>query len=402
MNSVYAYGSTGRIVQSIHQTLLQEGHESFVIYGRKQAIGTKHKSDTKDDENVFLIQHSFEQKMDIVSSVLMDTHGLHSKKNTETIIAKIKEIDPDVIHLHNIHGFYVHYPTLFAFLKTYSAKVVWTLHDCWSYTGFCAYYDFNQCDGWKNGCLHCKYRKNYPYRIGSNSKKNLLIKKECYTDLNVVLVVPSKWLQGEVQQSILQEKECRVIHNTVNLDAFYFEETSIRSQYHLENKRVYLACANLWTVQKGLEECRKLSHRLHEDEVLVMIGATSANMKGFSKHALAIGHTDQTGLRSWYSACDCFVNCTLEDNYPTVNLEARACGAPIVTYDTGGSKESAGEHAMYVPTYDLDALLEHMRKAKRIDCVVDRKASMEQEYIDLYKQLCQKGETYGNDFVSET
>lgn len=386
INSVYAYGSTGKIVRKLRDEAIAAGHEAYVIYGRRSAIG--YKGSTISEENVWLIENSTEQKLDIAASVLFDTHGLHSKKNTEAIIAKIISINPDVIHMHNIHGFYLNYPELFSFLKEYGRPVVWTLHDCWAYTGFCAYYDFNECDGWKTGCKKCRYRNEYPYRALSRSAKNFELKKAAYEGMNMVLTTPSAWLKGEVEQSMLSRFSCRVIYNDVSLKDFRYDPGNTVSRYHLENKRIYLACANVWTPQKGFDECMKLASVLDENEVLVMVGLSEKQMKKLPANVLGIPHCNIDELRNWYSACDAFFNPTLEDNYPTVNLEAAACGAPIVTYRTGGSPESAGAHGVSVDRYDFEAAHAQLKKADRSIAVTEpEKKPMAEEYLHLYEEI---------------
>ena len=387
INSVYRYGSTGKIVKKLKDEAIAAGHEAFVIYGRKSAIG--YKGSAVSEENVWLFENELEQKADIAASVLFDSHGLQSHANTKRIIAKIREIDPDLIHLHNIHGFYLNYPDLFTFLKEYGKPVVWTLHDCWSYTGFCAYYDFNECREWKNGCKKCKYRNEYPYRaLISQAAKNYQRKEKAFRGVNMVLVTPSVWLKEEVGQSMLKEYTCQVIYNDVSLEDFRYDPGTLRQEYGLEDKRVYLACANVWTPQKGYEECLKLAKHLHRNEVLVMVGMSEKQMKDLPPQVIGIPHCNIDELRNWYSTCDAFFNPTLEDNYPTVNLEAAACGAPIVTYRTGGSPESAGAHGTVVDRYNIHEAMIKLRSVNRKDAIKEEeKPAMSQEYLALYQRM---------------
>ena len=388
INSVYGYGSTGRIVRDLHHALLNSGNQSSVIYSRKSAIGKEPGTDYSSEPGVFLIEHSMEQKMDMISSVLFDTNGLHSKHCTEEIIEKIKEINPDLIHLHNIHGFYLNVPMLFRFLKDYGKPVLWTLHDCWSYTGYCAYYDYHQCDNWKTGCLRCPYRDTYPYRVFSHSAANWQWKKQAYEGMNLNLAVPSQWLRNELQQSILQDKPCTVIHNSIDTGIFYEESSNLRTQYHLEGKKLYLACANLWTMPKGFGELKKLSAMLNDNEVLIIIGLSEKQQKEFHEHVFPLGNMDSASLRHWYSAADCFVNLTLEDNYPTVNLEARACGCPVVTYNTGGSPESAGNLNLVAERGMTEEIVHLLRNHSRDNTEMpEMSGSMCSEYLNLYQKV---------------
>lgn len=385
INSVYGYGSTGKIVRKLRDEAIRAGHEAYVIYGRRGAVG--YKGSTVSEENVWLMENSLEQKVDIASSVLFDSHGLHCRKNTERIIGKIREIQPDLIHMHNIHGFYVNYPMLFAFLKEYQKPVVWTLHDCWAFTGFCSHYTYNGCGKWKEGCTDCRFRNVYPYRIISSARRNYELKKKAYKGTNLILVTPSAWLKNEIKESMLGIYPCRVIYNDVSLEDFRYDPGNTVSEYHLEGKRIYLSAANVWTPQKGYEECLKLAEILDPDEVLVMVGLSEKQMRKLPDKILGIPHCDASQLRNWYSACDAFFNPTLEDTYPTVNLEAAACGAPVVTYNTGGSPESAGAHGVTVERYDINAAHEQLKIADR-NLIIEEteKKPMAAEYLRLYEQ----------------
>ena len=389
INSVYQYGSTGRLIKTMHDGMKEKGHESFVIYGRTGAIGS-HNLSSCEEKDVFRIITPLEQKADISFSLLSDTHGLHSVKNTEKMIAKIREIEPDLIHLHNIHGFYVNYPRLFSFLREYGRPVVWTLHDCWSFTGFCSHFMYHQCSLWQSGCKDCRYRDVYPYRILSHAAENFRIKQEAYRDQKLYLVTPSAWLKDRVQESMLGMYPCEVIYNDVDLKGFYFDPGTVRQEYDLNEKRIYLSVSGIWTKQKGLEECVRLAKRLTEKEVLVMIGLSDRQIRKLSSHPriLALGSVNSDALRHWYSSADAFFNPTLEDTFPTVNLEANACGAPIVAYRTGGSPESAGKDAAIVEPYDIDGSLNALRKAERKPVKKEEKhPQMLMSYMNLYERV---------------
>ncbi|MEG2751816.1 MAG: glycosyltransferase, partial [Anaerorhabdus sp.] len=236
INSVYGYASTGKIVASIHESLLEEGHESHVIYSRKTPRNVTLKNVTRIYSPLGVALHA-------ALAVFFDRHGLYSRYSTRRILNTIDEINPDIIHLHVIHGFYLNYPMLFDYLKTKNKKVIWTLHDCWEYTGYCAYYDYNNCEEWKTGCKTCKFRNTYPYRILSNSKNNFETKKKAYSDVNMILVSPSKWLDKEVSKSMLAKFEHCVIHNDIDLSKFYPESSNLREIYHLTDMKIVLAVA---------------------------------------------------------------------------------------------------------------------------------------------------------------
>lgn len=381
INSVYGFGSTGKIVGSIHDYLLKNNIDSYVIYARKTPKNV-------NMHNVFRIYSPLGTATHAALAVFFDTHGLHSRFTTKKIIQKIKEIDPDIIHLHVIHGFYLNYPMLFAYLKESGKKIIWTLHDCWEYTGYCSHYTYNECYQWMdNRCSKCRYRNVYPYRLLSNSKKNYEIKEACYQDLDIVLVSCSKWLDNEVSKSMLKEKNHLVINNSVNLSNFYYEKADILKKYNIADKKVILAVSNVWTKQKGIEEYYKLANLIDDSWCVVMVGLSKHQVDKLPSNIIGIQRIDINELRLWYSNATVFVNLTLEENYPTVNLEAKACGLPIITYDTGGSKEMLGNHDYIVERYDINAvanIVENKNFEKNVTVLQDE---MQNKYLDLYKTV---------------
>ncbi|WP_370778078.1 glycosyltransferase [Holdemania massiliensis] len=382
INSVYQFGSTGKIVSNLHDYCLAHDIDSYVFYARKNP------KEKKQKKNVYYFSDPIGLTNHVIQGVLFDKHGLYSKKNTQSMIQKLCEIDPDIIHLHNIHGFYCNYPMLFTFLKQRGKPVIWTLHDCWSFTGYCACYDYHHCYKWKSGCKCCPYFDNYPYRILSNSKNNFKLKQKTYESLPITLVVPSQWLKDEVSKSMLSEYPCKIINNSVDLSHFYYEPNSLRHNYHLENLKVYLAVSSYWTKQKGFLEYRKLAEMLNPNERLVMIGLNEKQKRNLPNSILGIGRLNQDELRKWYSIADVFVNLTLEDNYPTVNLEARACGTPILTYNVGGSTEMVVNYGKIIEPYKIDEVLKTLRETswtRANNNIVDQ--NMTNEYYNLYTSL---------------
>ncbi|MEA4821216.1 MAG: glycosyltransferase [Erysipelotrichales bacterium] len=385
INSVYGFGSTGKIVADIHQNCLNKGIESYVIYSRNQV-------DNNQMKNVYRFYDALGFYKHVILGVLFDKHGLYSKNNTKKIINKIEEINPDIVHIHNIHGFYCNYPMLLDYLK--NKKVIWTLHDCWAYTGFCAHYDYNECCQWReNKCVKCKYRNNYPYRVLSHSKENFKIKEEIYKQLNPILVTPSKWLKDELSNSMLHNKTCRVVNNAVNLADFFQEKNEeFLLKYHLNEKKIYLTVSNYWTKQKGFEEYMKLSKLLNDNEVIVMIGCSRNQLNKLPKNIIGFSRVDKNELRKWYSNAAAFVNLTLEDNYPTVNLEAQACGLPVFTYKSGGSTEMVKNKEYICEKYNINQMIELVRNDSLINQhnnikLENNENRMFLEYYAIYEEL---------------
>ncbi len=334
INAVCGRGSTGRIVLNIHKTLLQMGHESYVAYGRPPAIGCP--------EAIRI-----GSKLDLYSHVLLtrvfDLHGFGSKRATIKFLKKVEQIDPDIIHLHNVHGYYINVELLFNYLKESGKPVVWTLHDCWPFTGHCAHFDYVGCEKWKTGCLECPQKGRYPasYFL-DNSKKNYEMKKRLFTGLKkMVIVTPSRWLANLVKESFLKEYPVEVIPNGIDTSLFKPTPGDFRKKYGLEGKFVILGVANVWEERKGLKYFLELSELLREDEVIVLVGLNRKQIKTLPKNIVAIPRTNSpVELAQIYTSADVFLNPTLEENYPTVNLEAQACGSYVITFSSGGCRET--------------------------------------------------------------
>ncbi|MCR5255654.1 MAG: glycosyltransferase [Acetatifactor sp.] len=332
VNVVCGSGSTGRIAVDISRELCRRGHNCRIAYGRGKA---------PDDVDSIKIDSTLEVLNHVIMTRLFDRHGLHSNKATQRLINDIIDYAPDVIHLHNIHGYYVNYKTLFDFLKSYGKPVVWTLHDCWAFTGHCAHYEYINCDKWECECYGCLRKKTYPAAyLFDRSKKNYLQKKESLLGINgLTLVTPSMWLRNEVRKSFLRSYPIEVINNGIDLDIFHFRESNVRGR--LGNpKYLVLGVASVWTETKGFYDFFRLRELLGTDYCILLVGVTKEQRKNLPEGIIGIERTESAeNLAELYSAADVFVNMTYEDTFPTVNNEAIACGTPVVVYNTGGNAE---------------------------------------------------------------
>jgi len=342
INSVCGIGSTGRIAIDIHNILIEQGHESYIAYGRNLP---------KNCDNVIRIGTKIDNYTHVLKTRLLDKHGFGSKQATIEFINKVKKLNPDIIHLHNIHGYYINIEILFDYIKEAKKPVVWTLHDCWSFTGHCSYFDYLGCNKWKTGCFECPQKNEYPKSlILDNSDWNYSKKKEIFTGVkNLTIVTPSQWLADLVQESFLNEYPLKVINNGIDLNVFKPTENSFREKYDLQDKFIILGVANIWTHRKGLKYFIEMSEVLEKDERIVLVGLSEKQLKEIPNNIIGISRTNNVEeLVEIYSSADVFVNPTLEDNFPTTNLEALACGTPVVTFDTGGSPESIDKNTGFV------------------------------------------------------
>lgn len=393
INSVCGIGSTGRIAGSIDGVLKELGHESFVAYGRHAS---------EDCNTAIKIGSIFDTCRHVLKTRISDRHGYGSLKATIEFIDKVKSLDPDIIHLHNIHGYYINIEVLFRYLHIVEKPVVWTLHDCWPFTGHCCYFDYIGCNKWKEGCDRCPQKRIYPSSLfADNAKENFAKKKELFTGLKkMTIVTPSEWLASLARQSFLKEYRIRVINNGIDLDVFRPVQSRFRAEHGLEDKFLILGVASHWENRKGYEYFMRLSKNLQADESIVLVGLTSRQVSKLPDNITGIVRTNSANeLAEIYAAADVFVNPTLEDNFPTTNLEALACGTPVITFNTGGSVESVDVNCGFVVEKgDLNGLLssiaalrianQHNYSTKAVERAIalyDRKDRFH-EYVDLYNE----------------
>lgn len=353
INSVAGFGSTGRIAADKCRELTAQGHRCVLAYGRQKA--------NCDDISTIRIGSDLDFKLHGVMNRIFDNHGFGSKAATARFLKQVRELDPDVIWLHNIHGYYIHIGLLFDYLRSCGKKIYWTLHDCWSFTGHCAYFDFVGCEKWKTGCRHCPQKGSYPGSLLlDNSRRNFEAKKKLFTGIpDLTIVTPSKWLADLVKESYLREYPVEVVYNTINTDIFEPTPGDFRKKHGLEEKTLILGVASVWEERKGLRDFVKLAGLLDEDCRIVLVGLTENEMQGLPGNILALPRTGSAKeLAELYTTADVFVNPTYEDNLPTVNLEARACGTRIISYNTGGCAETLGEGDILVPKGDIQAVYE--------------------------------------------
>ena len=351
INSVAGVGSTGRIVAQTCRKLQQQGHTCVIAYGREKA--------NCEDLETVAIGASLDYKLHGVLNRITDRHGFYSRRATARFLNWVRTYDPDVIWLHNIHGYYLHIGLLFEYLKQSGKQVKWTLHDCWAFTGHCAYFDFARCDRWKTGCHDCPQKKAYPTSLlRDGSKENYAKKKSLFTGVpNMTLITPSKWLADLAGIGFLGEYPIEVSCNTVNTEVFCPTEGDFRSRYGLEEKILLLGVAGVWDARKGLRDFLRLAQMLDDSYRIVLVGLSDKQLRDLPANVIGLKRTNNAKeLAHLYTTADVFVNPTYEDNYPTVNLEARACGTRIVCYDTGGCPETIGEGDTLVPKGDVEAL----------------------------------------------
>lgn len=338
INSVCGIGSTGKIVAGIADEYIEQGHDARIAYGRSCEIPEQYKPIS------YRIGSSWDVRLHALSSRLFDDHGMCSKSATEKFLRWADEYNPDILWLHNLHGYYINIVKLFSWIKSRpQMQVKWTLHDCWAFTGHCTYFDFCGCEKWKTQCCNCPQKKEYPSSLfKDNSSDNYTKKRQAFTGVaKMELITPSRWLAGLVKESFLKEYPIVVVSNTIDTTVFKPTPSDFRKNYGLLNKKIILGVANVWDARKGLQDFFKLRSMLDDSFHIVLVGLSSKQMRGLPKGITGIIRTHSASeLAAMYTAADVFFNPTYEDNYPTVNLEAEVCGTPVITYMTGGSSET--------------------------------------------------------------
>ena len=386
VNSVCGFGSTGKIVERLAREVVSTGGEALVCYGRKDYSG---------NVNAVKITTKTENYINGLSARLFDNEGLGGKAPTKRLIKIIEEFKPDIIHLHNLHGYYLNIKTLFTYLAKTDIKIVWTLHDCWAFTGHCAHFDYVKCEKYKTGCEKCPNKKEYPSsKLLDNSKRNYRVKKELVQSIkkeNMVYVVPSKWLKGKIDNSFLKDFESRVLYNGIDLTNFSLDKAKTNEQ-----SKTVLAVASVWTEKKGYKDVVELAKRVSGEYKVVMVGVSDKQVEELKDtDVVAIKRTSsQKELATLYQNAMVFINPTYEDNFPTTNIEALATGTPIITYNTGGSVEVIDNNGYIVKQGNVADLINKIRLVEKQN--FDRKAisdkarqfsdgNMANNYMDLYE-----------------
>jgi len=396
--NVVSDGSTGNIMLNI-SILLQKKSEEIETFST-YIFNPKYKKLPPAPEKHTYFGSYFENAVHTVLGQFTGLNGSFSHIGTKRLIKECKKFKPDVIHLHNLHTFCINLPMLFKYIKKNNIPVIWTLHDCWVFTGHCPHFVMAGCDKWKTECHKCPQLSIYPRSRVDNTRKAYRLKKKWFTGVkNMTLVTPSKWLAELSRQSFMSEYPVKVINNGINLSVFKPTESEFRSKYGLEDKKIILGVAGSWEKRKGTDVFFELSKRLDDNYRIVLVGMDSTAVQTLYPNIIGIQRTaNQTELAEIYTAADLFVNPTREDTYPTVNMEALACGTPVLTFRTGGSPEIIDETCgSVVDVDDVDAMEREIiricgERPYSLEACLERAKKFDmndrfEEYVELYKEV---------------
>ena len=361
INQVCGITSTGKITAQLAEDYDAAGHEVKIAYGRFAYVPEKYR------KFAVRIGSSLDVYVHALASRLTGRHGFYSSRATKKFLQWAESFSPDILWLHNIHGYFINIELLFNWIKSRpNMKVYWTLHDCWSFTGHCAYFTMIGCEKWQTHCKNCPQKFSYPASFVDRSAKNFDDKRRLFTGVkDLTLITPSKWLADLTRRSFLCEYPVEVRYNTIDKNIFRPRESDFRKKYNLEEKIIVLGVASIWEKRKGLEDFVKLNEILdHEKFTIILVGVTQKQINSLPKNIIAITRTNnQQELAEIYTASDYLFTPSYEDNYPTVNLESEACGTPVITYDAGGCPESIhDERSVIVPCGDIDAVEKILEK----------------------------------------
>lgn len=390
INTVYAKGSTGKIAADIQAASINRGHQNIVAYRY---------SEGECAENTYCVSTWLD--CHIHNRIARYTHmsGFYSRRRTTKFIKYLDKIRPDVVHVHNLHGSYINVVKIFEYFKASKIKVIWTFHDCWPFTGYCPYFEISHCEQWRRDCIDCHYETHIFNH--NNALKCLKAKKQMVRNMDLTIVVPSKWMKSLIEDSFYSEFDIRVIPNGIDLDIFHPVQSDIRTKYKISpQKYLLLGVATVWNERKGIDVFSKLSQCLNQCTFqIVMVGSVPASFINENMSIIYIDHVDsQQILAEIYSAADLFINPTRDETLGMVNIEANACGTPVVTFNTGGSPECIDSTSgSVVEKDDIDALEKEIiriceTKPYSSEACVKRAKAFDKndrfkEYIDLYEEL---------------
>lgn len=383
INICSAMLSTGKITEDISKVAICHGWNTYTAYGRfaKQSVSHQFRIGTQWDTYKHYVEHR-----------LFDREGLSSRGATHRLVRQIEDICPNIIHLHNIHDHYLNYPILFKYLASLNTPIVWTQHDCWAFTGGCMYFDLMNCNKWKSGCNECPENRAL---FCNRSKEQFILKKECLDNIRNLTFVPvSSWLKGLLEESVQKHRRIETIHNGVDICTFApIEEKKQGDTFNI------LGVAAIWDQRKGLDDFLRLRRMLSDEYKITLVGLTPKQIRLLPDGIRGITRTTNVEeLVRLYVKADVFVNPTYSDNFPTTNIEALACGTPVITYKTGGSPEALDEKTgLVVEQGDIESLTHAIMQMKenplssadcrsRSEAYFDKDKCYEQ-YVHLYESL---------------
>lgn len=395
ISAAFNYGAPGIIVEQIGEMAQSAGWDVAVVHGCRHYFPSELRTLAKTTRS--------EEYLHAFKSILLDAHGLGSKSHTKQVVRLLENYKPDLIHLHNIHGYYINYPVLFEYLNTAKIPVVWTFHDFWPITGHCVHFDYVGCDKWKEGCHNCGYHKNYPYSIVDKSNRNYLQKRQTFTGLdNLTLVAVSDWVRSILKESFMGSYPIQRIYNGVDTTVFCPKESSFRETHGIsKSDMMLLGVASPWSDMKGIKDYYQLSAELPSNYKIVLAGLTEKQIKAQPANIIGIQRVNsREELSEIYSSADVVMNLSYQETFGLTTVEGMSCGTPGIVYNrTASSELITSDVGLIVEAGNIKGLVEAVKKIQSngkqfyADACRQRalkefdKTSCYQQYIDLYTRL---------------
>lgn len=385
LNSTANWGSTGKIAENIGLVAIAHGYESVIAYGRYM---------NPSQSQLIKVGNLFDVYAHYARNRFLDEEGLGSSGVTKNLIKQIDELSPDIIHLHNIHDHWLNYPLLFEYFSTINTPIVWTFHDCWAFTGGCPHFENADCLNWQsNSCRqecplsHKRAHRNFSERFDAFSK----------VGDRLTIVSVSQWLANYISKSFFSDigASVRIINNGIDIDNVFKPDGN--------KQKMILGVSNIWTKYKGIDDFFKLRTMIPQDIQIVLVGLDKKQISNLPSGIIGMPRSSINELAQLYRKASVFVNPTYDDSFPTVNLEALACGTPVITYRTGGSPEAIDENTgIVVEKGDIQSLadsiqtvLQHPEKYSPESCrrraeIHFNKTIQFDKYISLYEEILSK------------
>lgn len=390
-------GSNGSIARDIGTIALSKGWESYLAYGRRHI---------PCDSQLIRIGNPLDVKIHGLLTRLFDLHGLGSVITTKLFLRKVRKIKPDIIHLHNIHGYFINYRLLFKYLKKENIPIVWTFHDCWPFTGHCGYFEMYNCDKWKTQCKNCPAVHAYPNSwFFDRSAQSHKLKKQLFTSLpDITIATVSKWLQGLTQQSFFNKYPIRVIYDGIDTDSFCPRSSNLREQYGLEGKVVLMSAAANWTDAKGWSDYVKLSAMMPADYIIMLLGVTNEQKKNLPQNIIGVPRVEgKNALAEYYTMADILLNLSYQETFGMTTAEAMACGTPGISYNVTACPELiTPETGIVVEAGDMLQILDAIAAIKKNGKAHYSKAcrqrvldnfnfkEVNKQYFDIYEEILKR------------
>ncbi len=394
INTVAEFSSTGRTTIELAKALDERGHISYIAYGQKNS--TFYKS--------FKIGSALENHIHNAFSRIFGNQGYYSKKGTKKLISCLKAIKPDIIHLRNLHGNYINLKLLFEYLQELTIPIVWTLHDCWAYTGKCVHYTEVNCYKWETYCKKCVQVKKYPPSFFFDRTEEMFNDKKIWASKlkNLTIITVSDWLKKEVKKSFLSNRNIYTIYNWIDHNVFYPRYDSLKEKYGIQkNKFVILGISASWKKNSSkFRDFIRLSKLLLDDMQIVLVGKGDV-LNEIENNIFHIPYVEDVNeLASIYSMADVYVHLALEDTFGKVIVEAMSCGTPAIAYKSTVYPELINVKCGYiVEKRNIKAVFNALKKIKTIGkikyskhCIFHAKKTFSykknvKKQIELYEKL---------------